>query len=179
MSSFRLVSPEKCGISRASARCQGRDKDPETAPAIQWADCRDKMRARIAASSGLFALNREISVRARLCGGAERTRTACQPRSRYRTDLRPGPIWRIFCDQMSLNCRRTPQKGLAISCKRSGTIGNSGRLRRSEILPRRLDRRGGASVVRREAVISVTEDLNVKVCEEAITLKIPIVRVVC
>jgi hypothetical protein len=31
---------------------QGRDKDPETAPAIQWADCRDKMRARIPASSG-------------------------------------------------------------------------------------------------------------------------------
>jgi hypothetical protein len=39
-----------------------------------------------------------------------------------------GAIWRILCDQMSLNCRRTPQKGLAISCKRSGTIGNSGRL---------------------------------------------------
>jgi hypothetical protein len=68
---------------------QGRDKDPETAPAIQWADCRDKMRARTAASSGLFALNREISVCVRLRGGAERTRTACQPRSRYRTDLRP------------------------------------------------------------------------------------------
>jgi len=51
------------------------------------------MRARIPASSGLFALNREISVCVRLRGGAERTRTACQPRSRYRyrTDLRPGP----------------------------------------------------------------------------------------
>jgi hypothetical protein len=32
-------------------------------------------------------------------------------------------------------------------------------------------------VVRREAVI--TEDLNVKVCEEAVTLKICIVRAVC
>ena len=50
---------------------------------------------------------------------------------------------------------------------------------RSEILPRRLDRRGGASVVRREAVINRTEDLHVKVCEEAVTLKICIVRVVC
>ena len=34
---------------------QGRDKDPETVPAIQSADCRDKMRAQIAASSGRFA----------------------------------------------------------------------------------------------------------------------------
>jgi hypothetical protein len=68
---------------------QGRDKDPETAPAIQWAECRDKMRARIAASSGLFALNREISICAGLRGGPERTRTACQPRSRYRTYIRP------------------------------------------------------------------------------------------
>src|ERR1700720_4649295 len=57
---------------------QGRDKDPETAPAIQGADCRDKMRARIAAGSGLFALNREISVCAGLRGGAGRTRTCNQ-----------------------------------------------------------------------------------------------------
>jgi hypothetical protein len=41
-----------------------------------------------------------------------------------------------------------------------------------EILPRRLDRRGGASVVRREAVINRTEDLDVKICEEAINHKI-------
>jgi hypothetical protein len=53
-------------------------KTSETAPAIQWADCRDKMRARIAASSGLFALNREISVCAGLRGGAGRTRTSNQ-----------------------------------------------------------------------------------------------------
>src|SRR4029077_10736980 len=57
---------------------QGRDKDPETAPAIQWADCRDKMRARPAAMSGLFALNREISVCVRLRGGVGRTRTSNQ-----------------------------------------------------------------------------------------------------
>jgi hypothetical protein len=33
-------------------------------------------------------------------------------------------------------------------------------------------------VVRHEAVINRTEDLNVKVCEEAVTLKISIVRAV-
>ena len=33
--------------------------------------------------------------------------------------------------------------------------------------------------MRREAVISVTEDLNVKVCEEAITCKICVVRSIC
>jgi hypothetical protein len=57
---------------------QGRDKDPETAPAIQWADCRDKMRSRIAASSGRFALNREIPVCSGLRGGLGRTRTCNQ-----------------------------------------------------------------------------------------------------
>jgi hypothetical protein len=75
---------------------------------------------------------------------------------------------------------KLPRKRLAISRERSGTIGNSGRLgARSEILPCRLDRRGGASVVRREAVNNLTEDLHVKVCEEAVTLKICIVRPVC
>jgi hypothetical protein len=34
-------------------------------------------------------------------------------------------------------------------------------------------------VVRREAVIILAEDLNVKVCEEPVTLKIHIVRAVC
>jgi hypothetical protein len=37
------------------------------------------MRAQIAANSARFALNREIPVCAGLRGGAERTRTACQP----------------------------------------------------------------------------------------------------
>src|SRR5215472_6548433 len=40
----------------------GQRQRPRNGSAIQWADCRDTMRARIAASSGLFALNREISV---------------------------------------------------------------------------------------------------------------------
>src|SRR6516225_5755135 len=45
----------------------GGDKDLKTVPAIQSADCRDKMRAQIAANSGRFALNWEISVCAGLC----------------------------------------------------------------------------------------------------------------
>jgi len=55
-----------------NAILRGRDKGPETVPAIQSADCRDKMRAQIAASSGRFALNREIPVCAGLRGGAGR-----------------------------------------------------------------------------------------------------------
>jgi hypothetical protein len=39
------------------------------------------------ADSGLIAGFGEISVRTRMRGGAERTRTACQARSRYRTGL--------------------------------------------------------------------------------------------
>ena len=39
------------------------------------------------ADSGLIAAFGEISVRTRMRGGAERTRTACQARSRYRTGL--------------------------------------------------------------------------------------------
>jgi hypothetical protein len=61
-----------------NAILQGRDKGPETAFAIQLTDYRDKMHARIAASSGLFALNREISVCAGLRGGVGRTRTSNQ-----------------------------------------------------------------------------------------------------
>ena len=49
------------------------------------------------------------------------------------------------------------------SCKQSGTVVSSGRLTCSGILPRRLHRRGGASVVRRNAAVNRTEDLNVKV----------------
>jgi hypothetical protein len=76
---------------RETRFCAAETKAPERALEVQLTVCRDKMRARIPASSGLFTSNREISVCLRLRGGAERTRTACQPRSRYRTDLRPGP----------------------------------------------------------------------------------------
>jgi hypothetical protein len=77
---------------------------------------------------------------------------------------------------MSLNARERRQKGLAFLRERSGTVVNPGRPGCSEILPRRLDRRSGASVVRRGAAINLTEDLNVKVGKEAITRKIRIIR---
>jgi len=46
------------------------------------------------------------------------------------------------------------QKGLAFGRDWSGSVVNSGALRRSEILPRRLHGRGGASVVRRDAALT-------------------------
>jgi hypothetical protein len=64
------------------------------------------------------------------------------------------------------------QKRLAFFRERSGTVVNP-RCRtalRDPALP--AYRRGGASVVRREAVINRTEDLDAKICEEAITRKI-------
>src|SRR6516164_8065606 len=75
---------------------QGRDKDPETLPAIQSADCRDKMRAQIAASSGRFAPNREIPVCAGLRGGLGRTRTCNQTIiSRWPLSIeQPARLWR-------------------------------------------------------------------------------------
>ena len=57
-----------------NAILRGRDEGAETAREIQSTACRDKMRARIPASSGLFAMNREISVRSRMRGGPGRTR---------------------------------------------------------------------------------------------------------
>ena len=60
------------------------------------------------------------------------------------------------------------QKGLAFLFEQSGTLVSSGPLTSSGILPRRLHRRGGASVVRRNAALNRTEDLNVESCEEVI-----------
>src|SRR5256885_15481698 len=60
----------------------------------------------------------------------------------------------LKCPQLSNN---VIQKGLAFGRDQSGTVANSGRQRRPEILPRRLDGRGGASVVRRDAAINRTE----------------------
>jgi hypothetical protein len=54
------------------------NKGPERVPEIQLTDYRDKTRARIPVSSGLFAPHREISVCVRLRGGAGRTRTSNQ-----------------------------------------------------------------------------------------------------
>src|SRR5882672_7338154 len=61
------------------------------------------------------------------------------------------------------------QNGLAFDRHRSGTVINARRLARLEILPRRLHGRDGASVVRRDAAINRTEDLNVKGYEATIS----------
>jgi hypothetical protein len=63
------------------------DKEAETTLEIQRRRCRDKITLGNSANSGLIARFREISVRTRVRGGAERTRTACQARGRYRTGL--------------------------------------------------------------------------------------------
>jgi hypothetical protein len=61
-----------------NAILRARDKGAKTAREIQSTACRDKMRTRIPASSGRFALNREIPVCAGLRGGPERTQTSNQ-----------------------------------------------------------------------------------------------------
>jgi hypothetical protein len=104
------------------------------------------------ADLGLIAGFREISVRTRMRGGAERTRTACQARSRYRTGLSRV----IQRGNSAMKCRRSRATTLSRKDWHSGAIGavlsvNFGRQGRPEILPRRLHRRGGASVVRRDA----------------------------
>jgi hypothetical protein len=71
-----LYQPQSPPSGNAISR--GRDKGPKTTPEIQSTACKDKTRARIPASSGLFALNQEISVCAGLRGGAGRTRTSNQ-----------------------------------------------------------------------------------------------------
>jgi hypothetical protein len=58
-------------------------------------------------------------------------------------------------------------KGLAFLLEQSGTLVSSGPLTCSGILPRRLHRLRGASVVRRNAALNRTEDPNVTVYEEA------------
>jgi len=71
--------------------------------------------------------------------------------------------------------RNGPQKGLAFRPDWSGTVADLGAKGASEILPCRLYRRCGASVVRRDAVINRMEDLSVQVCKEAISCKVTIV----
>ena len=82
---------------------------------------RDKNSLNNPANSGAIAENREISVRARVRGGAERTRTPCQARSRYRTGLSRVSPPRQFCDRMSLS-DNIIQKGLAFGRHWSGTV---------------------------------------------------------
>ena len=68
---------------------------------------------------------------------------------------------------MAETSNKVIQKGLAFLLEQSGTLVSSGLLTCSGFLPRRLHRRGGASVVRRNAAMNRTEDLNVTVYEEA------------
>ena len=82
---------------------------------------RDKISLGNSANSGLIAGFREISVRTRMRGGAERTRTACQARSRYRTGLSRVSPPRQFSDRMSLS-DNIIQKGLAFGRHWSGTV---------------------------------------------------------
>ena len=100
---------------------QGRDKEAETALEIQGRRCRDKISLGNSANSGQIAGFREISVRTRMRGGAERTRTACQARSRYRIGLSRVSPPRQFCDRMSLS-DNIIQKGLAFGRHWSGTV---------------------------------------------------------
>ena len=82
--------------------------------------CRDKISLGNPANSGLVAANEEISVSGKV-RGAERTRTACQARSRYRTGLSRVSPPRQFCDRMSLS-DNIIQKGLAFGRHWSGTV---------------------------------------------------------
>ncbi len=99
----------------------GGDKKAETALEIQGRRRRDKISLGNPVDSGLIAGFGEISVRARMRGGAERTRTACQARSRYRTGLPRVSPPRQFCDRMSLS-DNIIQKGLAFGRHWSGTV---------------------------------------------------------
>ena len=60
------------------------------------------------------------------------------------------------------------QKGLAFDRDWSGTVVNPGSQRRPRDPAPPASWPSGASVVRRDAAINRTEDLNVKVCEEAV-----------
>ena len=90
-----------------------------------------------------------------------------------------GAIWRILCDQMSLNCRRTPPEGTGNRLRKE-------RYYRKFRAPRGALRSCPTGLIAEAGLrwcgarpSSLTEDLNVKVCEEAVTLKICIVRAIC
>ncbi len=69
----------KTEVSVAGKRnFQGRDKAAETGVKVQGRHCRDKISLNNPADSGLIAGSGEISVRARMRGGAGRTRTPNQ-----------------------------------------------------------------------------------------------------
>src|SRR5204862_8136564 len=88
-------------------------------------------------------------------------------------------VWYFHPNSLPV-CRRTSnniiQKGLAFGRDRSGTVANSGRQWRPEILPRRLHGRDGALVVRHDAAMNRMEDLDVKVCKASTSCSIRNVR---
>ena len=120
------------------------------------------------ANSGLIARFREISVRTRMRGGAERTRTACQARSRYRTGLSRV----IRRGNSAIKCRRSRATTLSRKDWHAGAIGavlcvNFGR-------PKGAPRSCPAGCIAEVGLWwcgatprNRTEDLDVKACKEA------------
>ena len=94
----------RCGETEFSARRQrGRADLGDSRTPVQRQNHARQLR-----QFGLIAGFREISVRTRMRGGAERTRTACQARSRYRTGLSRVSPPRQFCDRMSRRATQQP-----------------------------------------------------------------------
>jgi hypothetical protein len=89
------------------------------------------------------------------------TPTDCGPPTEYRA---LSIILRSLGPELSNNII---QKRLAFIGDWSGTVVKSGPHERPGILPRRLVRRGGASVVRRNTAINRMEDSDAKICKEA------------
>src|SRR6516165_6660672 len=94
------VSTKASSRRRETQFSRAETKDPKTVPAIQSADCRDKRRAQIAANSGRFALNWEISVCAGLRGGGcSRSRTGLSNPNSLLTGKNTGKFIRIHLMQ--------------------------------------------------------------------------------
>ena len=146
---------------------QVRDKEAETALEIQGRRWGDKTYSQNPADSGLIAGFGEISVRTRMRGGAERTRTACQARSRYRTGLSRL----IRRGNSAIKCRRSRATTLSRKDWHAGAIGAvlSG-ISGAKGAPRSCPAGSIAEVGLRwcgGTPRNRTEDLNVKVCKEA------------
>src|SRR5262245_23774914 len=99
-------------------------------------------------------INRSASENSATARPTERFGT--QPHSRGSTpfELLPPRNRIIPCSNAVELSNNIMQKGLAFVRNWSGTVVNSEHQGRSEILPRRLHGRGGASVVRRDAAIN-------------------------
>ena len=87
-----------------------------------------------------------------LAGGLEPSLARYRPRHRVHLCSTPPQL-----------SNKMIQKGLACRRHWSGTVTGSGRQWHSEILPRQLHSQGGASVVRLDAAMNRTEDLDVEI----------------